>query len=159
MDRTTNLTIGISVTTAADRGPNLRVYVNQKLVQSLDNLQQDITVTLDLNDLRPVNLIFVEHHGKDPTQISQGDIAAEIRSVTIGGLPLPRNLLFDQIFYPNWQWGGAANFLTQNCYLGFNGVWQLAFPQDHRQWILDYLEQELFPRPVEIPIIPLKLQD
>lgn len=157
MDRTTELTIDIAVRTAADRGPNLRIYANHLVVWQSDNLQQDTVATVTVNGLRPINLILVEHHGKDPTQIPQGDIAAEIRSVTIGDLPLPRNLLFDQIFYPNWQWGATANFLTQNCYLGYNGIWQLAFPADYRRWILDQLERELFPQQDAKVLVPIDI--
>jgi hypothetical protein len=157
MDRNTSLTLDIAVTTFESRGPNLRIYLNQSLIQQLNNLQQDVVVSLDLVDLQEINLLMVEHHSKDPTQISDGDIAAEIRAITIGHLPLPRNLLFDQIFYPNWQWGPTANFFTQNCYLGYNGVWQLAFPQDHRQWILNHLELELFPQQATKTFVPVNV--
>ena len=128
---------------ALGQGPNLRIKVNKQLLleaQDINDSQFDFEL-----DLQDANQLTVEHWGKNPKHIPQGeDIAFEITSISFDNIELHRNLLYSAEFYPNWQFGDVANVIENNCYLGYNGIWSLVFPKDPIAWMMDYIEQEMF---------------
>jgi len=128
---------------ALGQGPNLRIKVNKQLLleaQDINDSQFDFEL-----DLQDANQLTVEHWGKNPKHIPQGeDIAFEITTISFDNIELHRNLLYSAEFYPNWQFGDVANVIENNCYLGYNGIWSLVFPRDPIAWMMDYIEQEMF---------------
>ena len=130
--------------TSLERGPNLRIRVNKQLLHEVDNLQQDTNIDLEFEPVLANNLV-IEHWGKNPKHIpSSEDIAFEIVAIAFDGIELHRNLLYSGEFYPNWNYGDAPNVVENNCYIGYNGIWSLVFPQDPVTWMMDYIEQEMF---------------
>lgn len=130
--------------TALNQGPNLRIKVNKHLLHEVTNLQKNTTVDLEFNP-QDANQLTIEHWGKNPKHIPVGqDIAFEITAISFDGIELHRNLLYTGEFYPNWIWGDAPNVVENNCYIGYNGVWSLVFPQDPIGWMMDYIESEMF---------------
>ena len=120
--------------------------MNKQLLYSVDNLLEPLSLDFEIDSLI-VNQLTVEHWGKNPKHIPAGeDIACEIKSISFNGIELHRNLLYSSEFYPNWNWGDAPNIVENNCYIGYNGVWSLVFPQDPVSWMMDYIESEMFIR-------------
>lgn len=140
-----------------DIGPNLRFSINGTCVATHENITGDLTIDLPLNDLQETNYLFVEHYGKDPSRLSNqptdqplSDIAAEILEIRFDNILLDREHMYSQFFFPNWQYGPAPAFLQMNCYLGYNGTWQLIFPKNYRDWILDMHNKKMFVSQVAI---------
>lgn len=136
--------INLSVHTCNHQGPNFRVWLNKQLKTDVVGQLENLTLSVDVDNPQSINTLMIEHYGKNPIGLENGDIAVEILEIKFDELPLPRNMMYDQIFYPNWTWSEAPNFITDNCYLGYNGVWSLAFPKNVREWIMNYLEAEIF---------------
>lgn len=113
-------------------------------MHEVQNCSSDTTIECNF-DPQLVNQLTVEHWGKSPKHIPHDqDIACEIVSISFDGIELHRNLLYTAELYPNWSWGQAPNIVENNCYIGYNGVWSLVFPQDPVAWMMDYIEKEMF---------------
>jgi hypothetical protein len=110
-------------------------------------MEDQIEIELPLNNLDYINYFFLEHFEKNPSDAEYKDgqtvkdIAVEILEIRFNNILLDRNIMFNQYFFVNWQYGAAPNMFKMNCYLGYNGVWQLVFPKDYTAWILDIMEK------------------
>ena len=137
------VTLLLSVKTALNKGPNIRVRINKQLVHShniLSNVQLDFEF-----ESQSVNQLTIEHFDKDPSDIPAGeDIACIIDAIKFNGIELHRNMLYTGEFYPNWQYGDVDNIVHNNWYLGYNGVWSICFPEDPIAWMMDYLDNQMF---------------
>jgi hypothetical protein len=138
--------LNLTVHTCNDIGPNFRIWANKSLKHTAVNQLKNLKLEIEVENISAINTLMLEHYGKNPIGLAS-DIAVELLEISFDGLILPRNLLYDQVFYPNWTWSEAPNFVLNNCYLGYNGVWHMTFPKDVRVWIMDYLEQEMFNSP------------
>lgn len=143
------ITLNLKIHKNLDKGPNIDIWINNDVVKKLNNIQEDtlhLRLELSNDKLKKNNVLLVDHHGKDPNSIdiSLGDIAVEIEEIWFDRIKLHRNLMFEQLFFPNWEFGNVENIIHKNCYIGFNGVWQLIFPEEPISWITDYLESEMF---------------
>ena len=141
---TMKILLNLSIHTHNHRGPNFRIWLNKKLKIDVTGQLENLTLSVDIDELNVINTLMIEHYGKNPNGFENGDIAVEVLEIKFDGLPLPRNMMYDQIFYPNWIWSEAPNFIINNCYLGYNGVWSLTFPKNVREWIMNYHEDEIF---------------
>jgi hypothetical protein len=137
------ISLNLIVHTCGNLGPNFRIWVNKEEKYSTLNQLENLKLEIEVEKFNTVNTLMIEHYGKNPIGLVS-DIAVEILEISFDGLILPRNMMYDQVFYPNWTWSDAPNFLFDNCYLGYNGVWHMSFSKDVRAWILDYLEKEMF---------------
>ena len=130
-----------------NKGPNIKCLLNDRILFERKNILEDqIDIELPLTDLIQTNYFFLEHFEKNPSDAlyedgnTVKDIAVEILEIRFDDILLDRNTMFNQYFFVNWQYGTAPSILKMNCYLGYNGVWQLIFPKDYISWILDILE-------------------
>jgi len=144
-----NIHLNLKIHKSLHVGPNINVWLNGNIKNTFANIQEDrLELDLKLDDhlLKKNNVLLIDHYGKDPNSIdaSLGDVAVEIEEIWFDRLKLHRNLMFEQLFFPNWEFGHVENVIQNNCYVGFNGVWQLIFPDDPFSWITDYLESEMF---------------
>jgi len=145
------ITIKFKIFHNFDTGPNLRFYINGICVAKKLNAVEDLVVELPLNNLEEINYLFVEHHGKDPNKLSNtpsdqplSDIAAEILEIRFDNVLLDREHMYSQFFFPNWQYGPSPAVMQMNCYLGFNGIWQLIFPKNYLDWIMTMHNKKMF---------------
>jgi len=139
------LKLDVNVKTHNNTGPNVRIWFNGSVCYEDINLCELKSYNIVLDDLQDINFLFVEHYGKNPNNLPHGeDIAVEIDQVMFDQVKLHRNLLYQQYLFPNWQFGETPSFVFNNCYLGYNGVWQFVFPKNPISWIMDYVESENF---------------
>lgn len=143
------ITINLKIHKNLNLGPNINIWINNNVVKKMINIQQNnLSLDLEINDysLKKNNVLLIDHYGKNPNNIdiSDGDIAVEVEEIWFEKLKLHKNLMFEQLFFPNWEFGEVDNIIHNNCYIGFNGVWQLIFPEDPFSWITDYIETEMF---------------
>lgn len=139
------LNLSINVKTYNNVGPNIKIWLNGNVYYEDCNVQESKTYKVPLEKLQDINFLFVEHHGKTPLHLPPGeDIAIEIEQIMFDQVKLHDNLLSDQYLFPNWQYGDTPSFVYKNCYIGYNGIWQFAFPKDPITWIMDYVESENF---------------
>lgn len=139
----------------SDIGPNLRFTINGQCVCEKINILEDLAVELPLNNLQETNFLFVEHYDKNPNKLTNqpnnqpnnqpvSDVAAEILEIRFDNILLDREYMYSQFFFPNWQYGPSPAYMQMNCYLGFNGIWQLVFPKNYLDWILNMHKEKMF---------------
>lgn len=131
--------------------PNCLIKFNNAEIKRYENITEtELVVDFDA-DLRNINLLHVIHYGKsrNSTEISNGkvisDIAIEIMSVWFDGIKVNDNLLWEQYFFPNWSYEpNPIEPMVYNRFLGYNGTWQLAFPEDYKNWIISKYQYDRF---------------
>ena len=133
-------------------GPNLKIYLNNQLLIDYNNIcVNEHIIEIPLENLKEINYFFIEHHGKNPNDAlyehhqTIADIAIEIEEIRFDNLLLDKNIMFDQFFFPQWKYDDRApSRMTMNCYLWYNGIWQLIFPKNYTNWILEQIESNFF---------------
>lgn len=123
--------------------PYCVIKFNNDEVKRYESISEsDLTVDFDVN-LRNINLLHIVHYGKlrNATETLDGkvisDVAIEVKDIWFDGIKVNDNQLWEQSFFPNWSYDpNPIEPMIYNRYLGFNGTWQLAFPEDYKNWMI-----------------------
>ena len=143
-----NLKIHLKTYSNSRGKPNCRIaFNNTELVNAQAIVDPELVYDFNLT-LTPINLLHITHYGKstNATEVVDGkiisDVAVEVKDIWINGIAINDNFLYTQPFFSNWS--GVSFPLTHNRYLGFNGTWQMAFPEDYKNFFVDHYFSEYF---------------
>lgn len=127
-----------------------RIWIDETLLCDQQADREFLGLRYDIDTLLPGDhVLVIEHydkHDQDTWCDSQGNIIAdraiEIESLTIDGYQVPRNIIFNKKFYPEWpvhfDLNSMPEFITQNNFLGFNGKYKFDFQSPMAQQYYGY---------------------
>lgn len=146
-----NLKIHLKTYSNSRGSPNCLIKLNNKELGRYEQITSaELNVDFDV-DLLNINLLHIIHYGKarNSTEIVNGtvasDVAIEIMDIKFDGIKINDNQLWEQSFFPNWSYDPAPTEpMVFNRFLGFNGTWQLVFPQDYKNWMMSKYQFDRF---------------
>lgn len=130
--------------------PMVRIAVNEREIYKgicNPNEGKHFVWNINLENVDDANTLAIEHfdkHGKETILDHEGNIVSDraimLKSLEFDGTKVPDVILYQSKFFPNWP--DQPDYITNNLYFGFNGVYKFDFGKDARKMYYAHLLQK-----------------
>jgi len=137
-----NIKICLQPYSSRNNYPSVRIKIND--IKLFDDVvyTENFTFTKEIENLKDINFLTIEHYNKsNKDTISDGDKiiedkAIELKSIIIDRYKVPEVILYSNKFYPQYpkNIADAPEYITNNLYFGYNGIYYFSFEKDISVW-------------------------